>query len=143
MPFPLCKIPKIRLDFFLDPPPLMGNFPKLYLVINHDGFPTGFDGQPYHTECVARQEDHFKAQQKQKLVSNQTISVYFLTKASISWTGVDMQFPYLYSFGILHIRLSCNCSLANIFLGVSFLEGEFVIVLTILIVILLWDRLKL
>ena len=51
MPFPLCKIPKIRLDFspvknFLGkflilprPPPLLGNFAKLYLVINYDSFP--------------------------------------------------------------------------------------------------------
>ena len=47
MPFPLCKIPKLCWIFPLNPlillrppPPLLGNFPKFYLVINYDGFPT-------------------------------------------------------------------------------------------------------
>ena len=56
MPFPLCKNPKVRFEnsrfFYLDPPPkknvlgkflilldLLGNFPKLYLVIIYEGFP--------------------------------------------------------------------------------------------------------
>ena len=57
MSFPLCKIPKIRLDFSPGPPPPCQKFPweivdfaltpfplvwkfvQVYLVINYDGFP--------------------------------------------------------------------------------------------------------
>ena len=49
MPFPLCKnlqFPYVIFDFAYTPPPV-GKFPKLYLVINNDGFP-----KPTHTGFV-------------------------------------------------------------------------------------------